>query len=57
MFKFLQEVQSELSKVTFPTRTEVVRLTAIVIAISVLVGVYLGGLDYLFTKLLELIIK
>lgn len=53
---FFAEVRTELSKVTWPKREEVIKLTIIVLAISVVVGAYLGGLDYLFTKLLELIV-
>ncbi len=51
---FLKEVKTELTKVTWPTRTEALRLTAIVIGVSLAVGIYLGGLDYVFTKLTEL---
>ena len=57
MFTFLKEVQSELHNVTFPTRVEVTRLTAVVIMISLMVGAFIGFSDFLFTKLLELIIK
>ncbi len=53
---FFSEVKLELSKVTWPTKDEVVRLTLVVIAISAIVGIYIGGVDYLFTKLLELLI-
>lgn len=54
---FFKEVKTELTKVSWPKRPEVVRLTIVVIAASVAVGVYLGGLDYLFTKILEIILK
>jgi len=54
MFTFLGQVKTELYNVTWPTRKQVIRLTLIVIAISLLVGVYLGVVDYLFTRLLEL---
>lgn len=54
---FLKEVKTELGKVVWPTRQETIRLTSIVILISVLVGLYIGGLDILFTKLTEFIIK
>ena len=57
MFGFLGEVRSELEKVTWPTSGDVVRLTAIVIIISLAVGVYLGAADFLFTKLLGLLIS
>lgn len=54
---FLQEVKDELTKVVFPTRQEVVRLTVIVIGVSLLVGIFIGALDFVFTKLMELFIK
>jgi preprotein translocase subunit SecE len=51
---FFGEVKTELSKVVWPKRTEVVRLTLTIIIISVVVGAYVGALDFGFTKLLEL---
>ncbi|MBU2577604.1 preprotein translocase subunit SecE [Patescibacteria group bacterium] len=48
--KFLSEVKNELTKVTWPTRQEVVRLTIVVVIISLVVGLFIGGLDFLFTK-------
>lgn len=54
---FLKEVRSELMKVTWPTRPEVIKLTIIVFIISIAVGLYIGGLDIIFTKLSELLIK
>jgi preprotein translocase subunit SecE len=53
---FFGEVKDELAQVTWPTRAEVTRLTLVVIAISVIVAVYVGGLDFLFTKVLGLVI-
>ncbi len=49
---FIKEVLDELRQVTWPTRPRVVRLTIIVVAVTILVGAYLGGLDYLFTYLM-----
>ncbi len=54
--RFFSEVKFELSKVTWPKRQEVVRLTLIVFSISLVVGLYVGGLDYGFTKLLTVIL-
>jgi len=54
---FLKEVRDELKKVVWPTRDEVIRLTSLVIVISLIVGFFLGGLDYVFTKIMALIIK
>ena len=55
--QFFEETRSELQKVTWPSRNEVTRLTMVVIAVSVLVGLYIGGLDFVFTKLLQFIVK
>lgn len=53
---FLREVQDELKKVVWPTRDEVVRLTGVVILVSLFVGLFLGGADFILTKLIELIV-
>jgi preprotein translocase subunit SecE len=54
--QFLKDVRFELSKVTWPKREDVIKLTLIVFLISAIVGAYVGGLDFAFTKLLELVI-
>lgn len=54
---FFEETRAELKKVTWPPRQEVLRLTFVVIAVSVIVGLYIGGLDFVFTKLLQFILK
>jgi preprotein translocase subunit SecE len=53
---FFSEVKSELSKVTWPKKDQVVRLTLIVFAVSGIIGLYVGGLDYLFTKVLTVVL-
>jgi preprotein translocase subunit SecE len=57
MFTFIREVQAELLKVSYPTRQEAIRLTVLVIVISVIVGAYLGGLDYIFAGLLQMLLS
>lgn len=42
---FIQETMSELRKSVWPSREEVARLTAVVIALAVVLSVFLGGLD------------
>jgi preprotein translocase subunit SecE len=57
MFTFLKEVRAELGKVTWPGTSDVSRLTITVIVISVIVGLYLGSADFLFTNLLGLLVR
>jgi preprotein translocase subunit SecE len=54
LLKYLREVKLELSKIVWPKSTEVIKLTLIVLIISFAVGAYVGGLDFGFTKLLEI---
>ncbi len=54
--KFLREVKDELSKVTWPTREETIRLTGLVIVVTLIVSLFVGSLDFTFTKLTEFLI-
>lgn len=54
---FFGEVKSELAKVTWPTKDQVVRLTGVVVVISLIVGIFIGILDLSFTKIVEFIVK
>lgn len=50
---YLRETITELKLVRWPTRAETINLTVIVLAISFLVGAYVGGLDFVFTSVLK----
>jgi preprotein translocase subunit SecE len=50
---FLKEVRLEMKKVNWPTRKETVKYTLIVIGVSVGVAAFLGGLDFVFTMILD----
>lgn len=50
---FLKEVRLEIRKVNWPTRQETLKYTLIVIASSVVVAVFLGGLDYIFSAIIS----
>jgi preprotein translocase subunit SecE len=51
--RYLNESWSELRKVAWPTRETVVRLTLLVIAVSIVVGIYIGVLDVVFNRTIE----
>ncbi len=48
--QFINEVIAELKRVTWPTRDETIKLTAVVIVLSVVVGAFIGGLDAVFLQ-------
>ncbi|HUS52163.1 MAG TPA: preprotein translocase subunit SecE [Candidatus Bathyarchaeia archaeon] len=56
-FVFLKEVKAELDKVIWPTRRQIIRLTGIVVGVSTLVAIFIAILDFIFTKLMEILIK
>ncbi len=53
---WLQDILSELRKVTWPTRREAWNLTVVVIVFSVVVGLALGAIDLGFSWILERIL-
>ncbi len=50
---FLREVRIELKRVTWPTRKEATKHTLMVIGFTLAVAAFLGGLDFLFSFLLN----
>lgn len=54
---FAHDVVEELKKVTWPTKNNTIRLTLIVIAISLIIGVYIGIIDVLLAKGLDVVTK
>jgi len=49
--KFAGEVRGELAKVDFPNRQQTWQSTSVVIGACIIVGLYLYGLDQVFTRL------
>lgn len=54
---FLTSTRVELAKVVWPTPNQTVKLTMIVIMVTILVGFFVGGVDFLLAKSLEAIIN
>ena len=50
---WLDDIWSELKKVTWPTREETAYLTMVVIIVAVAVGILLGGVDIVFSWLID----
>jgi preprotein translocase subunit SecE len=51
--RWLEDIASELRKVTWPTREETLYLTMVVIVVSIAVGILLGGIDLFFSWLID----
>lgn len=53
--QFAQEAKIELYKVVWPTRKETINTTLMVAALTIVVGLCLWGVDYLFMKIVGLL--
>lgn len=51
--QFLKEVRRELSKVSWPTKKQIIQYTLVVISISLAVAAFLGLLDFIFERILQ----
>ena len=53
---FLKGSYEELRKVEWPSKKATIRLTAYVIGVSLLVGLFVAGVDYFFKEALTYIV-
>jgi preprotein translocase subunit SecE len=54
--RYFRETVGELRKVNWPTRDEAIRLTKIVLVVTFGMSAFLGLLDFLFSRLIALIL-
>ncbi len=57
LIQYLKETKAELKEVVFPTSKQTITFTIIVIVISVIVAIMLGGIDAVLQVLLEKIVN
>ena len=50
---FLQDVKSEMGRVSWPTKKQTAQYTIAVVLMSIAVAIYLGGLDSIFGWILN----
>ncbi len=54
---YLKNVQGELKHVVWPKRNTAIIHTAIIILISAFVALYIAGLDYVFTSVVNRLVS
>jgi len=57
LITYLKEVKTEMVHITWPSREDTQFLTGVVLCGSLIVGLYIGGLDYGLTYLLGMFLK
>jgi len=51
---YLKGVRAEVARVSWPTRAEVISLTALILLLAVIVTLYIWGVDGIITTILSL---
>ena len=55
--EFVQEVLLEFRRVTWPSRQELINSTVVVITVTVVVALFLGGVDIVLARIVERILR
>ena len=55
--KFVSEVKTEMKKVSWSTRKELINSTGIVIVTVFLLAVYIGAVDFVISQAVNLVIR
>jgi len=55
--EFIREVVAEFRKVTWPSRQELINSTVVVITVTVVVALFLGGVDIVLARVVERILR
>lgn len=55
--KFLGEVKAELKKVAWPSKEELKGSTIVVITITALLGLYIGAIDFVVSRVITFLIR
>ena len=54
---FIGELRQEFKRINWPSRQETIKMSTIVIIISLVVAAFLGALDFLFLTVIEKIVS
>ena len=55
--EFFAEVLAEFRKVTWPSRQELINSTVVVVAVTVVIAFFLGGVDIALARVVERILR
>ena len=57
IINYLKASRLELMKVSWPSRKQTIQYTLEVIVVSLIVAIFLGGVDFVLTYLLQVVVK
>jgi len=50
VIKFLKETRTEMTKVTWPTKDEIIGSTIVTVVVSIVVSIFIGIVDFILDK-------
>jgi preprotein translocase subunit SecE len=50
VIKFLKETKTEMTKVTWPTKNEIIGSTIVTVVVSVVVSIFIGIVDFILDQ-------
>ncbi|OGF73812.1 preprotein translocase subunit SecE [Candidatus Giovannonibacteria bacterium RIFCSPHIGHO2_02_FULL_46_20] len=56
LITYLKETRLEMRKVNWPSRRDTIRFTTTVVAVSLAIAVLLGTFDFIFRRLISLLV-
>jgi preprotein translocase subunit SecE len=54
--EFFKEVYVEMRRVSWLSKNDIIKYTAIVLVVTIVVSFFLGGLDYIFSSAIKMFI-
>ncbi|UAK26787.1 preprotein translocase subunit SecE [Sphingomonas nostoxanthinifaciens] len=54
---FVRQVQAETAKVAWPTRRETVMTATMVVAMTLILGIFFFGVDWIFSRIVAALIR
>ncbi len=54
--QYVHETVQEIKQVSWPTQRHTIEMTMLVIAVSIVLGAYIGILDYIFQSAISLVL-
>jgi len=55
--RFLRNVRSEIRKVSWPTQSEVITMTILILIMVVLLSGYIGGVDLVYQRIIKQVLS
>lgn len=53
---YIRDTQAEMKHVSWPTQKQALIYTALVIGVSILIALFTGAMDYIFTGILNMVV-